>query len=115
MGGFLMYTAIFAFAIPSSIVVIIVIVLAAIILVAALLFLRGSEKKRRADTDASSDWQRQGQQPAAWGTPGAASPGGQQQWDVPSSPDPWAQPQQGGSPWGQPGNQPAAPTAYGSG
>ncbi|HEY6284597.1 MAG TPA: FHA domain-containing protein, partial [Ktedonobacteraceae bacterium] len=47
--------------------------------------------------------------------PGAASPGGQQQWDVPSSPDPWAQPQQGGSPWGQPGNQPAAPTAYGSG
>ena len=56
------------------------------------------------------------QQPAAWNAPGAASTGGQQQWDAPSSsPDSWAQPQQGASPWGQQGNQPAAPTTYGSG
>ena len=55
------------------------------------------------------------QQPAAWGAPGSGSVGGQQQWDAPSSPDPWAQPQQGASPWGQQGNQPPAPTTYGSG
>ncbi len=55
------------------------------------------------------------QQPAAWGAPGSGSVGGQQQWDAPSSPDPWAQPQQGASPWGQQGNQSPAPTTYGSG
>ena len=115
MGGFLMHTAIFAFAIPSAIVVIIIIILAAIILVAALLFLRSSGKKRRADAAASSNWQRQGQQPAAWGAPGSGSMGGQHQWDAPASPDAWAQPQQGVSPWGQQANQPAAPTTSGSG
>ncbi|MGZ3646664.1 MAG: FHA domain-containing protein, partial [Ktedonobacteraceae bacterium] len=58
----------------------------------------------------------QQQQPAAWNATGAASAGGQQPWEAPaSSPDAWAQPQQSASPWGQPGNQPAAPTAYGNG
>ena len=56
------------------------------------------------------------QQPAAWNAPGAANTGGQQPWEAPaSSPDAWAQPQQGAAPWGQPGNQPVAPTAYGNG
>ena len=56
------------------------------------------------------------QQPAGWNAPSAASTGGQQPWDSPSSsPDAWAQPQQSASPWGQQGNQPAAPTAYGNG
>jgi len=41
--------------------------------------------------------------------------GGQHQWDAPASPDAWAQPQQGVSPWGQQANQPAAPTTSGSG
>jgi hypothetical protein len=55
------------------------------------------------------------QQPAAWNTSSAASSGGQQQWDAPSSsPDAWAQPQQGAPPWGQQSNQPSAPTAYGN-
>ena len=34
---------------------------------------------------------------------------------APSSPDSWAQPREGVSPWGQQGNQPAAPTISGSG
>jgi hypothetical protein len=55
------------------------------------------------------------QQPAAWNAPGSGGVGGQQQWDASGAPDSWAQPQQGVSPWGQPTNQPAAPTTYGSG
>jgi FHA domain-containing protein len=54
------------------------------------------------------------QQPAGWGNQGQGSMGGQQPWDAPASSDPWAQQQQGASPWGQQGNQPA-PTTYGSG
>ena len=55
------------------------------------------------------------QQPA-WNASSAASTGGKQQWDTPSSsPDAWAQPQQGSSPWGQQSNQPPAPTTYGNG
>jgi FHA domain len=45
------------------------------------------------------------QQPAAWSAPGSGNMGGQQQWDAPSSPDSWAQPQQGASQWGQPVQQ----------
>ena len=56
------------------------------------------------------------QQPASWNPSSAASAGGQQQWEAPSSsPDAWAQPQQGASQWGQQSNQSATPTAYGSG
>jgi hypothetical protein len=54
------------------------------------------------------------QQPAGWGNQSAGGMGGQQPWDAPASPDPWAQQQQGASAWGQQSNQPA-PTAYGSG
>jgi hypothetical protein len=54
------------------------------------------------------------QQPAGWGNQNAGGMGGQQPWDAPASPDPWAQQQQGASAWGQQSNQPA-PTAYGSG
>src|SRR6266849_4522522 len=54
------------------------------------------------------------QQPGGWGTQSAGGMGGQQPWDAPASPDPWAQQQQGASAWGQQSNQPA-PTAYGSG
>ena len=51
--------------------------------------------------------------PTAWGNQGAGAIGGQQSWDAPASPDPWAQ-QQAGSPWTPQSNQPA-PTAYGGG
>ena len=60
--------------------------------------------------------QNQAPQQPAWNASSAASTGGKQQWDTPSSsPDAWAQPQQGSSPWGQQSNQPPAPTTYGNG
>ena len=54
------------------------------------------------------------QQPAGWANQSAGGAGGQQSWDAPASPDPWAQQQQGAPAWGPQSNQPA-PTAYGSG
>ena len=55
------------------------------------------------------------QQQATWNAAEAPSAAGQQPWNSqPSTPDPWAQAQQGDSQWGQQGNQPVAPTSYGN-
>jgi hypothetical protein len=70
-----------------------------------------------AQQQQAAGWSAQNQAPQqpAWNASSAASTGGQQQWDAPSSPDAWAQPQQGSPPWGQQSNQPHAPTSYGNG
>jgi hypothetical protein len=79
----------------------------------------GWDAQNPAQQQQAAGWSAQNpasQQPAAWNASSAASAGGQQQWDAPSSsPDAWAQSQQGASQWGQQNNQPATPTAYGNG
>jgi hypothetical protein len=102
------------------VIAIVSLILVVVILIVSLLLFRITGKKKKANTAASSDWQRQGQQlpPPGWNQQGiiqGANPWGHPAQQHSSSPDAWAQPQQGASPWGQQGNQPATPIAYGNG